>query len=223
MNFSTRKEALESGAETYNTGEPCKNGHYSDRRTSNGKCIECLRAASRRAQGKYRAKNRDAIKRRTKELRANNIEHHRAKGRERYRRRAEKAKAYSRQYRSANREQVLAALRRYYRENKDKFVQKDLKYRTLSPERYAMKAAKRRKAIIRATPPWYGELDELAMSEAFHLAVLRKGATGISWHVDHVIPLNGESACGLHCATNIQVITATENLSKGNRMPMVAE
>lgn len=38
----TRKEARTQGLKFYNTGEPCVNGHYADRYTSNGGCVECL-------------------------------------------------------------------------------------------------------------------------------------------------------------------------------------
>jgi len=37
--------------------------------------------------------------------------------------------------------------------------------------------------------------------------------TGIPHHVDHIIPI---AKGGLHCQLNLQVLTATENLKKGN-------
>jgi len=37
--------------------------------------------------------------------------------------------------------------------------------------------------------------------------------TGIPHHVDHIIPI---AKGGLHCQTNLQVITATENIKKGD-------
>ena len=56
----TRKQAIANGDIVYNTGKPCKHGHYSNRRTATGVCIECERIAQRTpARRQY---NRDKIK-----------------------------------------------------------------------------------------------------------------------------------------------------------------
>jgi hypothetical protein len=41
--ISTRKEAIEQGRPKYYTGKPCKNGHYSQRYSVSGACLQCVR------------------------------------------------------------------------------------------------------------------------------------------------------------------------------------
>ena len=85
-----------------------------------------------------------------------------------------------------------------------------------APEKRNAVTAKRRAKKLQATPIWFDELDDFILQEAYSLAKLREGVTGIKWHVDHIIPLQGKNVCGLHCWNNVQVIPALVNLSKGN-------
>ncbi|WP_265730734.1 hypothetical protein [Serratia marcescens] len=41
MKIVTRAEAINLGQLRFYTGKPCRNGHYSERFTSNGVCVEC--------------------------------------------------------------------------------------------------------------------------------------------------------------------------------------
>jgi len=40
---------------------------------------------------------------------------------------------------------------------------------------------------------------------------------GFSWHVDHIIPLQGKTVSGFHTPQNLRVIPGVDNLRKNNR------
>jgi hypothetical protein len=72
----------------------------------------------------------------------------------------------------------------------------------------------RTRAEAFATPPW-ADIDAIKAIKRQCRRV--SNMTGISHHVDHVIPLKGKLVCGLHCAENMQIITALDNLKKLNK------
>lgn len=63
--------------------------------------------------------------------------------------------------------------------------------------------------------PTWANLDEIAAAYVFAQAWSR--VTGVPHHVDHIVPLRGRGASGLHCEDNLQIIPAVENLSKQDR------
>lgn len=65
-----------------------------------------------------------------------------------------------------------------------------------------------------AMPPW---ADVQAIQAVYEEARRVTAETGIPHEVDHIEPLLGKNASGLHVHYNLRVITRTENRRKGNR------
>ena len=68
------------------------------------------------------------------------------------------------------------------------------------------------------TPKWLSDFDKLKIKCLYQLSVMYSEESGRKWHVDHVIPLNGKEVCGLHVPWNLQVIPASENVRKSNKI-----
>jgi hypothetical protein len=66
----------------------------------------------------------------------------------------------------------------------------------------------------RALVPW---ANVEAIAAIYEKAKSLRESSGIDWHVDHDIPLNGKTVCGLHVETNLRVIPAYQNRSKKNK------
>jgi 5-methylcytosine-specific restriction endonuclease McrA len=47
---------------------------------------------------------------------------------------------------------------------------------------------------------------------------MRSRESGKKWEVDHIIPIAGDSVCGLHVPWNLRVVTMQENRSKSNKL-----
>lgn len=76
-----------------------------------------------------------------------------------------------------------------------------------NPGKANAKVAKRRSKKLQATPEW----SDLQAIQAFYEACPE------GFHVDHIVPLQGKLVSGLHVPNNLQYLTATDNLSKGNK------
>jgi len=125
---------------------------------------------------------------------------------------------YNKRYHEANREYLVGQMRHYREANKEYLAEQVRRYQKANPAKLNAINAKRRAAKLRATPNWLRS-EELKQIEDFYKeAQSLKLATGQKYHVDHIVPLQGENVCGLHVPWNLQVIPASENLSKSNKL-----
>lgn len=77
--------------------------------------------------------------------------------------------------------------------------------------------ANRKAKLKKAMPKWLTESDLVQIKCKYQLAAMFSRNTGEEWHVDHIIPVNGKTVCGLHVPNNLRVITAKENHFKQNK------
>ena len=120
-------------------------------------------------------------------------------------------------YALAYEDQAFAAkenkrVQEYYKQNPDKANRS-----WPTGAQAAANVAKYRNSKAKRTPKWLNANDIWMMEEAYILAELRTKMFGFSWEVDHIIPLRGKLASGLHVPHNLQVIPKVLNRSKSNQ------
>ncbi len=79
--------------------------------------------------------------------------------------------------------------------------------------RMCVKANYRRLLKLRACPAW---VDKESLEPVYQKARDMSKQTGTTYHVDHIVPINNPVVCGLHVPWNLQILTAEENIRKGN-------
>lgn len=157
------------------------------------------RARKRENHRRWREKNRDHWLARSREAarryRANNPEAQAEANSKQYAKNRNQALAYAKAYREANPETVRKAVRKWRDEN---------------PGRCREYSRARDAGLNKATPAWVNRDD---IRYVYEMASL------FGVHVDHIYPLKGKNSCGLHVPWNLQLLPATENIRKGNKMP----
>lgn len=132
-------------------------------------------------------------------------------------------------YRESKKEERLLHGREYYKINMDdrkayrernrvKIKLQKRIYRASNRSKFNAKSAKRRASKLKATPNWLTKEEFIEIEELYEIAQAFKLYTGQEYHVDHIVPLQGENVCGLHVPWNLQILEASENLSKHNKL-----
>lgn len=73
-------------------------------------------------------------------------------------------------------------------------------------------AAARRARLLDATPAWL-TIEHLKAIEQIY------ADCPAGWHIDHIVPLQGENVCGLHVPWNLRPLDQPSNNAKFNHLP----
>jgi 5-methylcytosine-specific restriction endonuclease McrA len=125
------------------------------------------------------------------------------------------AKAAAKKYYARNREVVIArsAARPPEEKRRNRAEYKD---RNVDVVRADTSVRKRRHR--EATPAWITKQERIQMRALYVQARKLTEITGEQYVVDHIVPLRGETVCGMHVPWNLRVITQEENLQKSNKL-----
>ena len=107
-------------------------------------------------------------------------------------------KKYQKERYEKNRTKRLSQISAYKRDNKEVINSRNAEYRA---------------SKLNRTVPW---ANSKKINEFYEEAKRLTELTGIEFHVDHIVPLNGKMVSGLHVHSNLQVIPYYENLAKSN-------
>jgi hypothetical protein len=179
------------GQKRYSTGEPCKKGHVAERLVSNRGCVECQKIHLQA----YRVFNRDEL-----------LAKKRSYAKKRTKEQPELVRAIAKRVRES-----MSEDQRQKQNTQSKEWRKKNKGRVLAWTRMRQLAKKQR------TPAWLSDFDKLKIECYYSIAAMLTRENNESWHVDHVLPLQGKSVSGLHVPNNLQLLRGEENSRKGNR------
>lgn len=127
-----------------------------------------------------------------------------------------------REYRAANKSSVSAQKKAWQQANKAKVAEYNRKWKQENRDRHNALGAKRHAAKMNRTPPWLTPEHYQQMKEKYDMAKQLTDA-GDPHEVDHIVPLQGETASGLHVPWNLQVIPRSHNRCKFNHLSLPAE
>jgi hypothetical protein len=183
----------EKAAEDFYTNKRMKSG-------LNTYCIVCHKAANIA---------RKQITRQQPEFKAKEIEY-----KKQYRARTVgQRKAYMKKWHNANAETQTIYRKEYQEANPTYFSE----YSRLNKCKLNAKTRARQASKLQRTPAWVDSEELWLIKEVYSLAALRTKMFGFSWHVDHIVPLQGKLVSGLHTIANLQVIPAIINIAKANK------
>ena len=176
------------------------------------RCKECLRGKSRKDHFKFK----DRIAVRAKKYYLKNKEKFLEYKKQHYLENLEKYKRLGKIYRESHVEQVNVLKREWAEKNRDRVNLANRNYKRRNRGKNTADTMKRYTSKLRLTPTW-SDLKEI--EKIYIKAQKMADETGIEYHVDHIYPLQGELSHGLHVPWNLQILEASENLKKSNKMP----
>jgi len=160
---------------------------------------------------------KDCCKATTKRYREANKEKYYASAKRWAKANPERVRSQKKKYYLENREATLENKREYYKYNRASILSYKKLYSQANRGKKNSIEARRHAGKIQRTPDWLTEQQKAEIDNIYWLARDLYNVTGEKYHVDHIIPLQGENISGLHVPWNLQILPADLNIAKSNK------
>lgn len=123
----------------------------------------------------------------------------------------------AKEYRAVNKDAIATTILAWREQNPEKVANAYKDWAKRNPDKVNAKWMKRDASKKNRTPKWLTDDDFWMIEQTYDIAAKRTAMLGISFHVDHIVPLQGKTVSGLHVPWNLQVIPAKLNQQKSNK------
>lgn len=134
-----------------------------------------------------------------------------------------RCKCCTKLYQDDNKVRKSGVDKKWYESNKIKKYELGKKWNEVNKDLKRSHASKRRAAKLKAFPKWVDQAELNLIADLYTEAKFLENQDNIKRHLDHIHPLQHDLVCGLHCLSNLQILTASENLSKSNKFEPYVE
>ena len=186
-------------------------------------CSKSLRDRQHVSSNRWSQAKKEAKKAAQARWVANNIDYIKAKRKERYAREKSANPKLNKEHHARHRDKRNAQSAEYRAANPEKMRQLDRAWRKNNPDKNAAYAARARANRAQAAPPWLTEEHLEEIKSFYTTAKALEQAFGGKYDVDHIFPIRGKTSCGLHVPWNLQVLPASKNRQKSNKLPKSAD
>jgi len=166
----------------------------------------------------WRNNNREKLRQRNVEYRKNNKAKTSKYRKAYYEKNKEILKRKQKDYLNTSPDKVKESKNKWLLKNKEKRKEVAKKCMQKHAGKVNARTAKYRAALLQATPKWLTKQQLLEIQEWYTLCEEIQWLSEERLEVDHIMPLRGKNSCGLHVPWNLQILPASLNRTKSNKI-----